>query len=75
MLYNADTLEEFKNYAPKPGFILTSWCGNQNENHVKDIWIKSRCIPDDQQVINFVQYVENQEIQIILWKTILKSIY
>ena len=52
MLYNADTLEEFKNYAPKPGFILTSWCGNPEcENHVKEQFgLKSRCIPLDDQI-------------------------
>ena len=47
MLYQADNYEEFKELATKPGFILTSWCGNVIcEDKVKDEFgLKSRCIP------------------------------
>ncbi len=52
MLYKAATLEEFKNYVQKPGFILTSWCGNEDcENLVKEQFgLKSRCIPLENQI-------------------------
>ena len=47
MLYQADSYEEFKELVNKPGFILTSWCGNVIcEDKVKDEFsMKSRCIP------------------------------
>lgn len=47
MLYKANTIAEFKEYVNRSGFILTSWCGNQEcEIHVKEKYgLKSRCMP------------------------------
>lgn len=48
MLYEAKTYEEFKSIVTtKPGFVLTSWCGDDAcEAKVREeLGIKSRCIP------------------------------
>lgn len=47
MIYEAYTLEEFENLVNKPGFILTSWCGEETcEENVREKYnLKSRCIP------------------------------
>ncbi len=52
MMYEAKTLQEFENLADKPGFILTSWCGEDNcEERVREKYgLKSRCIPLDDQI-------------------------
>lgn len=52
MLYDAETLEEFEEYTKKPGFILTSWCGdNSCEEHVREKYgLKSRCLPLNDEV-------------------------
>ena len=49
MLYTALTYEDLKNISTKPGFILTSWCGDEKcEMHIKEEFgLKSRCIPLD----------------------------
>ncbi|MDD4188150.1 MAG: proline--tRNA ligase [Bacilli bacterium] len=47
MMHKADTLDQFEEYIKKPGFILTSWCGEEAcELHVKEKYgLKSRCMP------------------------------
>lgn len=54
MLYKASNIEEFKKWAVKPGFILTSWCGEEAcENQVKnDFGMKSRCLPLGDEISN-----------------------
>lgn len=62
MIHETSTKEEFKTLSKKPGFILTSWCGDQTceEGIKEDYELSSRCIPFNQENIDNCIYCNKE---------------